>query len=178
MNGRRARRCADVKFTGGNVGSGGVLTTYARICENGSGVVIENTRTTRANCAAKGGVEWGQPGTEEAEPLNVECEAEENKGKAEGSKSINNVVVKFAGCSIHGRGVPCENAENGATQEPEIDVNELKGELGYINKAAKEVGVKLEPITKHGEFAQFTCFGIIENHRRRRQLERRRLLYA
>ncbi len=35
----------------------------------------------------------------------------------------------------------------------------LKGELGYINKAAKEVGVRLEPAKKHGPFAEFFCSG-------------------
>ena len=143
-----------MKFSGENVGSGGVLTSWPRECEDGTGKVFENSRTTRANCAAKGGVEWGQPGTEEAEPLLVECESEENKGKAEGKNSINGVSVKFRGCSVGGKGFPCQNTPAAG----EIVVNELKGSLGYINKATKEVGVKLEPSKKHGQFAQFSCF--------------------
>ena len=52
---------------------------------------------------------------------------------------------------------PCQNTPDTG----EILVNELKGSLGYINKATKEVGVKLEPIKKHGQFAQFDCLGLV-----------------
>jgi hypothetical protein len=143
-------------FSGENVGTGGVLTTYFRICEK-NGQVIENSRVTRANCAAKGGTEWGQPGTEEAEAQYVECETEESKGKEEGSKSIGNVTVHFKGCSLYGKGIPCQNT----AQTGEILVNQLKGSLGYIDKATKEVGVVLEPVKKHGPFAAFDCSGVI-----------------
>jgi hypothetical protein len=53
--------------------------------------------------------------------------------------------------------IPCSNTPI----EGEIDVNQLKGELGYINKGAKEVGILLEPIVKRGDFARFDCGGII-----------------
>ncbi len=48
--------------------------------------------------------------------------------------------MKFHGCKIFGS-VPCQNTAT----EGEIVINPLKGSLGYINKAAKEVGIDLPP---------------------------------
>ncbi len=52
--------------------------------------------------------------------------------------------------------IPC--ASEGKA-EGEIVTNPLKGELGYINKAGKQVGVLLEPAKTRGTFAQFECPG-------------------
>ena len=52
---------------------------------------------------------------------------------------ILNVSVKFKGCRIFGS-APCSNG----TEEGEIQVNTLKGELGYINASEHKVGVRLD----------------------------------
>jgi hypothetical protein len=85
-------------------------------------------------------------------PTKVECENEVNHGEISGTKEVKNVSVTFHGCKALGT-VPCSNSN----AEGEIKVNTLKGTLGYINKSTKEVGVLLEPATKKGEFAKFTC---------------------
>jgi hypothetical protein len=53
--------------------------------------------------------------------------------------------------------IPCANGPN----EGEIVVNPLKGQLGYISKPEKKVGILLEPAIKHGEFAKFNCGGFL-----------------
>jgi hypothetical protein len=85
-------------------------------------------------------------------PLKVECESETNTGEASGKNGISHVAVTFKGCKLLGS-IPCSNTEVSG----EIHTNALKGSLGYINKAKKEVGVLLEPNEKHGRFAQFGC---------------------
>ena len=144
-----------VKFSGSNVGSGGVLVTSLHGCyeEEGKGAAtLPNARVPRADCAPKGG------GVKEffLNPVKVECEHESNTGEAVGKNGIANVDVKFSGCKLFGS-VPCSNGPEG-----EILVNTLKGSLGYINKREHKVGVLLEPVTKHGEFAKFDCGGLIE----------------
>ena len=76
------------------------------------------------------------------------------------------------GCKLFGT-APCSNRPN----EGEIHVNPLKGKLGYINKANKEVGVLLEPAEKKGEFAKFDLRRHHQHGRRcRGNTKRRRLL--
>jgi len=152
---KKGATLAPQKFSGENIGSGGVLTTYPRRCVKGAGA-IANSRTTRADCAAKGGEEEGAPGQPEAETLFVECGSEYNEGYAEGKNRLNGVAVKFKDCGLFAKALPCQNTANSG----EIVVNLLAGSLGYINKASKEVGVLLEPQKKHGEFAKFDCGGL------------------
>jgi hypothetical protein len=140
-----------VPFTGHSIGSGGVLTSTLRICEVGSD---EGERVSRANCKAKGGNEVN---IEEA-AAKVECEGENSSGEAVGQKSIADVQVTFTGCALFGV-IPCKGQALGAG---EVRTNELKGFLGYINKAKHEVGVVLEPAKKHGNFAKFVCGGFDE----------------
>jgi len=135
----------NIPFRGENVGSGGVLTSALRHCSAG-----ETRRETRAKCEAEGGEEGN--GAE----VSIECESEHNTGETTGKNGLTNVSVKFLGCKLYGS-VPCSNGP----VEGEIQVNPLKGELGYISKAAHKVGVVLEPKTKKGTFAQFTCGGIL-----------------
>ncbi len=136
-----------VRFSGANLGSGGVLVSQIRSC-----VVNGNaTQSTRAKCKELGGEELNGGS---AETIEIECEAEQNHGEVSGTKSLANIDVVFTGCKVFGT-APCSNGPN----EGEIQVNPLKGELGYINKAEKKVGVLLEPAAKHGEFAKFNCAG-------------------
>ena len=83
-------------------------------------------------------------------PEQVECESEQATGEASGSDQIQNVSVRFIGCSSFG--LPATSAGLNAG---EIQVNPLKGRLGYINKSTHEVGVLLEPVAVQGYFATF-----------------------
>jgi hypothetical protein len=142
------------KFTGHNVGSGGVLDAGNNQCEEedprGSGKSGPNfdKRVPRAKCA--NGLTISQGTIAE-----IECESESNSGEAEGKDKIANVHVTFRGCVLLGS-LPC--ASEGAA-EGEIETKPLVGELGYINKANHEVGVRLTPAAKHGRFAKFVCGG-------------------
>ncbi len=139
---KKGKTLAPVPFTGHSVGSGGVLYAEWKEC------FPKGIRVTRKKCVEEGGepIHNGYP--------TIECTAETSSGEQSGKDEVKKVHVTFTGCKALGS-IPCENA--GAE---EIKTNELKGKLGYINKAAKEVGVLLEPVKKHGAFAQFNCPGL------------------
>jgi hypothetical protein len=150
-------KSANVAFSGETVGSGGVLTTGAMWCGYPGGYGPDFwLRVTREACIAsegEGGHGFVEYNSEEG--ISVECVRETNTGETEGKNKVANVHVVFTGCLLGGS-VPC-NSEGAA--EEEIVVNTLKGKLGWLNKAGKEVGVMLEPAVKHGLFAEFVCFG-------------------
>jgi hypothetical protein len=157
-----AKRVAEGKsktipFEGGNVGSGGVLSTRLRACTPTEGNPEHGTSSgqkTRQKCAEEGEEEiYGFEGS----PITIECESERNTGVVEGANKVTNVSVIFKGCKFLGS-APCSNTPT----EGEIVVNTLKGILGYISKSEHKVGLMLEPKAKHGEFARFNCAGIIE----------------
>jgi hypothetical protein len=135
-------KTAGGKFTG--VGGKGKLWAAARFeCEGGSlpgnvrqpcGDVLFTTATA------------------------VECTSESASGEATGTSGLANVKVTFRGCILLGT-IPCST--QGAASG-EVVVNTMKGELGYIDKAKKEVGVLLEPATPKGNFAVFHCFSEAE----------------
>ncbi len=134
------------KFHG--VGGTGVLTGFYEFCKRGNlapnpDCYNEETKTYEEK-------------EENFGPIGVECEKETAVGEASGSKEVSKVSVKFVGCKLAGSS-PCSNS----SVEGEINVNLLKGKLGYISKAKKEVGVLLEPAVKKGEFAKFVCSGFI-----------------
>jgi len=143
-----AGKSPGVPFTGHNEGSGGLLSGSLELCETEGGE-WPTSPWTRKHC-------------EEANPnrgrgangwvtASVECHAESSSGEAAGTSEVKKVHVKFTGCNLF-ETIPCDN-----TGPEEINTSELKGKLGYINKAAKEVGVLLEPVAKHGAFATFEC---------------------
>jgi hypothetical protein len=136
---RKGTEIAHKHFEGGNVGSGGVLTATYHLC---SASTFEG-RKPKCNAGETETI---------GSPISIECTSEHNTGEATGTKEVKNVSVKFMGCKAAGS-IPCANTP----VEGEIIVNPLKGSLGYINKAKKEVGVLLEPAIKHGEFAKFVC---------------------
>jgi hypothetical protein len=146
----KGKSLKNVPFSGNNVGSGGVLTTQLRFCQ-GPGGVDTGGRVTRKKCAEEGGEEF-----HDGPAVTIECESEHNTGEATGANEVTNVSVKFLGCKLFGD-VPCSNGP----EEGEILVKPLKGKLGYIDKAEKKVGLVLEPKTKHGDFASFTCGSIL-----------------
>jgi hypothetical protein len=139
-------------FTGSSVGSGGVLTTGLNLC-NGPYGGEEGRRVSRGACEAKGDEVFESPGH-----VSVECENETNTGEAVGKNKVANVLVTFTGCKIFGS-APCTGK---GLAEGEIRTSTLKGELGYIDANAHEVGLKLEPATKHGPFAVFVCEGVLK----------------
>jgi hypothetical protein len=144
-------KTANVPFTGASSGGGGVLTANQRECLNEE--EASSYRLTRQACAEKPGDEEWMTG----EGLKIECANETATGETEGKNKIANVHVKFTGCLLFGS-ISC-TGEGKATGE--IETNPLKGKLGWISKSAKEVGVLLEPATKHGHFADFVCSGTI-----------------
>jgi hypothetical protein len=88
----------------------------------------------------------------------VECESSTTKEGAEinGVKTVAKVTVKFKGCVKGTAKCKTTGAEAG-----EIVTQELKGEIGYLNKTEKTVGTKLEPVTP-STFVTFTCEGGFE----------------
>jgi len=140
-------KSGNVPFAGHNLGSGGTLTTAFRECWTHEGTV--SIRTTRQKCAEEGEERL------HTSQFYVECGTEANTGEAVASNKVGNVHVKFTGCLLLGQ-VPCNSS---GQAEGEIETNPLKGELGYIKKSAKEVGVLLEPAKKAGAFAEFECAG-------------------
>jgi hypothetical protein len=123
-------------------GEAGLLNVIARFCEGGKGNGSERT----AACEAKG---W------EEGAIAVECTSETAHGEVTGTKEVTNIAVKFKGCKLFGS-VPCSNAG-----VEEINVDPLKGKLGYINKAKHEVGLDLNPKVAKGNFAKFDCSGAV-----------------
>jgi len=144
---KKGKELKPVHFEGANVGSGGVLRAAFLHCEGGT---YEAHLVSRGKCVEGGGA------ITETEEVSIECESEHNTGEAAGTNEVRNVQVTFHGCKVFGS-LPCSNTPN----EGEIQVNPLKGKLGYISKPAKEVGVLLEPARKHGEFVKFSCLGVI-----------------
>lgn len=90
--------------------------------------------------------------------VTVECASEHATGEAISLDEVANVHVVFKGCLLFGQ-VQCSDTAN----EGEIAVNQLVGKLGYLNKAAKEVGVDLKPATGT-LFAEFNCVGSPEGY--------------
>jgi hypothetical protein len=147
---KKGKELKPVHFEGENLGSGGVLITQLRGCATGEPEILAG-RVTRAKCKEIGKeIEFT-----EFHPK-IECEHEVDSGEIAGTNTVKNVNVKFTGCKLFGS-APCSNGP----VEGEIDVNPLKGLLGYISKPEHKVGLLLEPAIKHGEFAKFSCAGVI-----------------
>jgi hypothetical protein len=128
------------------VGGAGVLDGIYTIC---------SSEKVREQSCKEGETErffLSEPG----KPLKIECESELNTGEISGSNTVAHIAVIFRGCKVLGT-APCSNTEH----EGEIQVNELKGKIGFTDKSAAtpEVGLLLEPNVKKGEFAKFSCLG-------------------
>ena len=138
---RKGSQITHRHFTG--AGGVGILDAALRDCVQGNQYVF-------SSCEGK------ENPAEEETHIQVECQTEHATGEASGKDEVRGILVIFYGCVGLGT-APCSNTQH----EGEIQVNVLKGKLGYINKTNKEVGVNLNPGTKHGEFAQFSCLGVI-----------------
>jgi hypothetical protein len=79
----------------------------------------------------------------EAGEVAITCkESKAEKGEITSVKVVSKLVVTFTGCEAETEGKKCKpNGETGT-----IKTNELQGELGYLNKSAKTVGLELKPI--------------------------------
>lgn len=153
----------NVPFTGANVGSGGVLEGGFDQCtaylNSGNAFDFAPEHAGREKCEKKSytfhtesGETTVQGHQETVTYVEVECESENNQGEISGAKNVSNVQVVFRGCKLFGA-IPCSN---GSTKG-EVVVNTLKGELGYINRSEKKVGILLTPAKKNGEFTRFEC---------------------
>jgi hypothetical protein len=119
------------------------LTSNFRLCSPSEEKVAPKCRA---------GEEEGNSG-----PIKIECEEDSVRGlfSEKSAQEVRNVVVKYSGCK--GLGLPCGNGSH----EGEIETDQLKGTLGYINKATKEVGVDIKPMSGK-EFAKFDCANVLQ----------------
>ncbi len=130
------------------VGGAGVLTDSLAFChEDYESLPVTRPREDCFNHELGG---EHQPLYAPVAVIKVECAAEHASGEAVGTNELANVSVRFTGCAFSGTPATTKGLAPG-----EIQVNPLKGHLGYINKAHKEVGVLLEPVTPGGQFAEF-----------------------
>lgn len=134
------------KFTG--EGGAGILTAAGYDCKTPT---EKNVQKPREDCT---GATGNKGYSLAAAEIKVECASEHASGEATGTDEIANVSVRFVGCQTNGAPDTGPGLPAG-----EIQVNPLKGHLGYINKANHEVGVLLEPVASEGLFAEFEALG-------------------
>jgi hypothetical protein len=89
--------------------------------------------------------------TPSGEEWSINCAQQEVSGEAAGVDEIVDVVDKLSGCLEEGLKIPVTTP---GLPSGEVEFNQMKGHLGYINKAKHEVGVVLEPATAGGLFAE------------------------
>jgi hypothetical protein len=85
----------------------------------------------------------------------VKCAAGTDSGEITGAKTVGNVIVIFTGCESEVLETKVKCKTTGA-KEGEIRTNNLKGEIGYLNKTEQKVGLLLEPSGTE-LFAEFKC---------------------
>jgi hypothetical protein len=97
----------------------------------------------------------GGAGELKAAGQTVKCSSLSGSGEGEGLTKVKNVKVIYKGCKLGTS--ECKTSGKG---KEEISTETLHGEIGYLEKATKKVGNKLEPTAPATKFAGFTC-GII-----------------
>ncbi len=88
----------------------------------------------------------------------VTCSSEKSSGEylVGGNNKQESTTVEFAGCVSSGFKCTTEGKAEG-----ELVTNELIGEIGFENKAAKKTALKLEPAASaKGKFITFKCVGL------------------
>jgi hypothetical protein len=85
----------------------------------------------------------------------VTCTKNSDSGEITGPKTIGKVKVTFTGCEFQSK--KCQGAEPATSKEGEIKTNNLVGEVGYINKAKKQVGGLFTPEAPNPYFTEFNC---------------------
>jgi len=84
----------------------------------------------------------------------IECTSSKSVGTLEAPNKISKIAVEYKGCKSAGK--KCNSAGSpGGT----IKTHELAGELGYISKAAHEVGTLITAVGG-GHLADFECEGL------------------
>lgn len=88
----------------------------------------------------------------------VHCVSDTDTGEIaspSGTDKVENVVVTFSECTLKllGKTFTCQSGSTAGL----IDTNKLEGQLGYINKTNKEVGLVLKPQSPATVFAEFEC---------------------
>jgi hypothetical protein len=149
---KKGSAVGNVKFTG--AGAAGVLNVRGRICKGKA----EGTKEISISEGSERTKKCEEGGSTESEEIKVECVSENATGEQSGTKAVKNIAVSFHECKALGT-IPCQSGSTAG----EVDTNPLKGELGYISKAKKEVGVMLTPAAKKGRFATFECGGLLLN---------------
>jgi hypothetical protein len=97
--------------------------------------------------------------TEERVPVSIECaniRTAEGEFSSKSSKEISHFQMVLAGCET--LGISCNNTDTaGFGRESKLELNALKGVLGYIKKTApKEVGIAWKAESGK-DIADFTC---------------------
>jgi hypothetical protein len=84
----------------------------------------------------------------------VSCTSSKSIGQLETPTHIGQIHVAYKGCTSGGKKCSSAGAAAGT-----IETKELKGDLGYLNKAAHEAGVLIRPVGA-GNLAEFSCEGL------------------
>jgi hypothetical protein len=98
--------------------------------------------------------ESGASTLETASGVQVACNKDIGQGEATGPKAISQFTIKFKECSSSGHA--CGSSGT-------ITTNHLQGTMGYISKAAKEVGLDLASEAAGGLLMEFSCEGGVAN---------------
>jgi len=86
----------------------------------------------------------------------ITCTSSTDEGKFTSPKTAGGIKVTFKGCEVDHE--KCSNVIREGKEVPgEIKTNTLDGEVGYINKANKEVGADLKAEAPGGYEAEFHC---------------------
>jgi len=84
----------------------------------------------------------------------VSCTSSKSIGQLQTPTHIGEIHVSYKGCTSGGKKCNSAGAKAGS-----IETKELQGDLGYLNKAAKEAGVLITPVGG-GNLAEFNCEGL------------------
>jgi hypothetical protein len=84
----------------------------------------------------------------------VSCTSSKSIGTLETPTHIGAITVEYKGCTSGGKKCNSTGAKAGS-----IKTNTLQGNLGYLNKAAHEVGVLITPVSTVN-LAEFNCEGL------------------
>jgi len=84
----------------------------------------------------------------------VSCTSSKSLGQLQTPTHIGEIHVAYKGCTSGGKKCNSTGAKAGT-----IETTELQGDLGYLNKAAHEVGVLITAVGG-GNLAEFNCEGL------------------
>jgi hypothetical protein len=125
----------------------------------------EYVRTAPAHLLVRTG---GPVFFETANGKTMECKELTGKGEFTGSKTVGKLLTTFKGCKS---GLTACNSPKAGAEE--IKTTELEGEIGYISKAGKTVGLDVWPSSRtkaekeknefKAVFAEFECAVLFKN---------------